>query len=50
MLDHANSLERQLDQHPPGQTVVSLYLTDDVYLRSFNWARVGLGLPLSAEE
>jgi hypothetical protein len=45
MLQHADHLERQLDQHPP-DAVVSLNLKDDVYLRSYNWARVQLGIPL----
>jgi hypothetical protein len=45
MLEHADHLERLLDQHPP-DAVVRLSLTDDVYLRSYNWARVQLGIPL----
>jgi hypothetical protein len=45
MLEHADHLERQLDQHPP-DAMVRLSLTDDVYLRSYNWARVQLGIPL----
>jgi hypothetical protein len=28
------------------ETVVTFSLTDDVYLRSYNWARVQLGIPL----
>jgi hypothetical protein len=46
MLDHAESIERQLDQHAPGEPVVRLTLTDDVFLRSYNWARLELGIPL----
>ena len=45
MREHANHIERLLDQHPP-DAVVTLSLTDDVYLRSYNWARVELGIPL----
>ena len=45
MLEHADLLERKLDEHPP-DAVVRLSLTDDVYLRSYNWARVELGIPL----
>jgi hypothetical protein len=45
MLEHADHLERLLDRHPP-DAVVRLSLTDDLYLRSFNWARVQLGIPL----
>jgi hypothetical protein len=46
MLEHPEHLERQLDQHPP-DAMVRLSLTDDVYPRSFNWARVQLGIPLA---
>ena len=46
MLDHANRIERQLDQHAPDEQIVRLILTDDVFLRSFNWARLQLGIPL----
>ena len=45
MREHADQLEQKLDQHPP-DAVVTLSLTDDVYLRSYNWARVELGIPL----
>ena len=45
MLEHADSFERQLDQHAADQPMVSLELSDAVYLRSFNWARRELGLP-----
>ena len=45
MLEHTDHLERLLDQHPP-DALVRLSLTDDVYLRSYNWARVQLGIPL----
>ena len=49
MLEHAEQLERKLDEHPP-DAVVRLSLTDDVYLRSYNWARVELGIPLPPPE
>jgi len=39
MLVHADLLEQQLEQHPPDQETVTLSLTDDVYVRSYNWAR-----------
>jgi hypothetical protein len=45
MLDHADQLEQQLDQHPPDQETVTLHLPNDLFLRSFNWARVQLGIP-----
>ena len=45
MLEHADYLERLLDQYPP-DALVRLSLTDDVYLRSYNYARVELGIPL----
>ena len=50
MRDHADSIERQLDQHAPDRPTVRLILTDDVYLRSFNWARLHLGIPLPPAE
>ncbi len=50
MLEHADRLERQLDQYSPGQSMVSLDLNDDIYHRSFNWARLELGLPLPPAE
>ena len=50
MLEHADALEQQLEQHGPGEPTVRLSLTDDVFLRSYNWARVQLGIPLPVEE
>jgi hypothetical protein len=38
-----------LEQHAPDETMVTLSLTDDVYLRSYNWARLRLGIPLPAK-
>ena len=49
MLEHADYLERQLEQHGPEEPVVRLSLTDDVFLRSYNWARVQLGIPLPVD-
>jgi hypothetical protein len=46
MLEHADYLEQQLERHAPDEPTVRLSLTDDVYLRSSNWARVQLGIPL----
>jgi hypothetical protein len=46
MLEHADQLEQQVEQHPPDQATVPLGLTDDVFLRSSNWARWQLGIPL----
>ena len=44
--EHADRIERLLEQHAPDEPMVTLYLTDDLYLRSYNWARVQLGVPL----
>jgi hypothetical protein len=46
MREHADSIERQLDNHAPDEHIVRLILTDDIFLRSYNWARLQLGLPL----
>ncbi len=35
MLERANYLEQQLEQHPPDQPIVSLNLSNDAYLRSY---------------
>ena len=45
-LDHADHIERLLEQHGPDEITVRLSLTDDVFLRSYNWARWQLGIPL----
>lgn len=50
MLQHADHIERLLDQHAPDEATVRLSLTDDVYLRSYNWARRQLGIPLPPME
>ena len=50
MAEHADRLERMLDEHRPGEPAVALNLTDDVYLRSYTWARLRLGIPLPRTE
>jgi hypothetical protein len=50
MLEHADHIERLLEQHGPDEATVRLSLTDDVFLRSYNWARAQLGIPLPADE
>jgi hypothetical protein len=50
MREHADLIERHLDQHAPDEAAVRLSLTDDVYLRSYNWARVQLGIPLPVDD
>ncbi len=49
MLEHADHIEQQLERHGPGEPTVRLSLTDDVFLRSSNWARWQLGNPLPVE-
>ena len=34
MLEHADYLEQQLEQHGPDEMTVTLHLTDDGFLRS----------------
>lgn len=46
MLEHADRIERMLDEHGPGEAEVSLFLNDDVFLRSYNSARLKLGITL----
>jgi hypothetical protein len=48
--EHADIIERLLDRHAPDEPMVTLSLTDDVYLRSYNWARLALGIPLPPME
>jgi hypothetical protein len=50
MLEHANVIEEQLEQHGPDEPIVRLSLSDDVFLRSSTWARWQLGIPLPAVE
>ncbi len=47
---HANIIERQLDQHPPDPPLVRLVLTDDVFYRSITLAAWRLGIPLPKTE
>lgn len=49
-LEHADHIERLLEQHGPDEAMVTLSLTDDVYLRSYNGARLRLGIPLPPME
>ena len=49
MLEHADHLERQLEQHGPDEATVRLSLTDDVFLRSSTWACCQLGIPLPVD-
>jgi hypothetical protein len=49
MLGHANVIEEQLERHGPDEPSVRLSLTDDVVLRSSNWARWQLGIPLPVD-
>jgi hypothetical protein len=49
MLEHADSLEQQHEQHGPDEPTVRLSLTDDVFLRSDTGARWQLGIPLPVE-
>jgi hypothetical protein len=47
MLEDADHIQRLLEQHGPVESTVRLNLTDDVYLRSSNWA-LAAGHPLAA--
>jgi hypothetical protein len=49
ILEHADSLEQQLERHGLDEPTVRLSLTDDVYLRSSAWAHWQLGIPLPAD-
>ena len=48
-LDHAESLERHLEQHGSDEPVARQSLTDNVFLRSSTSARVMLGIPLRVD-
>jgi hypothetical protein len=50
MRGHAALIEEQLEAHAPGEALVGLALSEDVYLRSVNWARWKLGLPLPTSD
>ena len=47
--EHADILERQLEQHGPDEPTVRLSLTEDVFLRSSTWAQWQLSIPLPVE-
>ena len=49
MLEHANVIEEQLERHSPDDPTVRLNLTDDVFLRSYNWACWQLRIPLPVD-
>jgi len=49
LLQHADHIERLLDQHAPDEPTVRLSLTDDVFLSSYNGARLQLGVPLPVD-
>src|SRR5215211_2169004 len=41
---------QQLDHHHPAdEAIVTLHMTDDVFLRPYSWARWPLGIPLSVD-
>ena len=46
MREHADHIERVLERHGPDEPMVTLSLTDVVYLRSYNAARLELGIAL----
>jgi hypothetical protein len=48
--EHADHIERLLERHGPDEPMVTLSLTDDVFLRSYNGARLELGIPLPPME
>jgi hypothetical protein len=50
MREHTDIIERLLDRHAPDESMVTLSLTDDVHLRSYNAARLALGIPLPPME
>jgi hypothetical protein len=50
MLEHATVIEAQLERHGPDEPMVRLSLTTDAFLRSYNWARLPLGIPLPSIE
>jgi hypothetical protein len=41
--------EETTERHAPDQPVVILHLTDDLFPRSFQWARWQLGMPLPVD-
>lgn len=49
MQEHADSLEQQLEQHPPDLATARLTLTDDIVPCSSNWARWPARMPVPSE-
>jgi hypothetical protein len=49
MLEHANTVEQQLERRGPGEPTVRLSLTDAGFLGSYNRARLRMGIPLPVE-
>jgi len=45
-VEHADLIERLLEQHGPDEPLATLAMTDDVRLRSDTWAAGDLGIPL----
>ena len=50
MREHADHNERSLERQGPDEALVTISLTDDVYLRSYNGAWLELGIPLPPME
>jgi hypothetical protein len=48
-LEHADHIERLLEQHGPNEPTVRLSLADDLFRRASTWARVQLGIPLPVD-
>ena len=49
VLEHAHPIEQQLERHGPDKPTVRLSLTDDVFLRSYDWARRQVDFPLRTQ-
>jgi hypothetical protein len=49
VLQHADALEKQFERPGPNEPTVRLSVTDDVFLRSSNWARWQLGIPMPVD-
>jgi hypothetical protein len=48
-LVHGDHIAQQFEEHPLDQLVVTLMLTDDMFLRSCTWAPWQLGIPVSVD-
>jgi len=46
MREHADYIERLLERHAADEPMVTLHLTDDGCLCSYNGSRLELGIPL----